>query len=270
MGSKIRGKEYPTVHYACIWETGTTRKVNEDSLLARSVLTERGEVIIACVCDGMGGMGNGEKASGYAVEKIEQWFVEDLLPAISRGASASIIKGKGIRIFRSINQDLFAHTMEKGEKLGTTASLILLYGKKYYLFHLGDSRILKITGNPTIPGKKVMQPWVRQLTRDHSVNEHTLTRCLGLNKKGTPDYREGSFGKRTSFLVCSDGFRHIYGNKEIAGILNPVEIRDSHVLKRRITEIAHRSMARGEKDNISAVAVCFPERRMVWEENEEK
>ena len=270
MGRKIRGKEYPNVHYACIWETGTTRKVNEDSLLARSVITERGEVIIACVCDGMGGMGNGEKASGYAVEKIEQWFVEELLPAISRGASAPIIKGKGIRIFQSINRELLAHTMEKGEKLGTTASMIILYGKRYYLFHLGDSRILKITGNYIILGKKVTYPWVKQLTRDHSINEHTLTRCLGLNKKGTPDYRQGGFGKRTSFLVCSDGFRHIYGNREIAGILNPGEIRDSHVLKRRITEIAHRSMARGEKDNISAVAVCISERRTLWEENEEK
>lgn len=239
---------YP-VEYAYIWEKGPVKEVNEDSIFVRSVNTSGGELVIACVCDGMGGIGNGEIASGYAVEKFEKWFLNELIPTIGRTSKKVVIIGKGIRIFRQVNEELFAHMKTNNVALGTTASMLILFQKHFYLFHIGDSRIYEIRNRILFPEKTA----ILQLTRDHSVNEHTLTRCLGLNASGTPDVLFGKIKSNGEYLLCSDGFRHIFSKKELSKILSPNQMSSEKVMKKRLLEIATRSMKKGERDNISAI-----------------
>ena len=47
------------------WERGSTAKSNQDAVVLLQVLTARGRVMMAAVCDGMGGLAQGEVASGY-------------------------------------------------------------------------------------------------------------------------------------------------------------------------------------------------------------
>lgn len=239
---------YP-VEYAYIWEKGPVKEINEDSIFVRSVNTSGGELVIACVCDGMGGIGNGEVASGYAVEKFEKWFLNELIPTIGRSTKKVVIIGKGIRIFRQVNEELFAHMKTKNVALGTTASMLILFQKNYYLFHIGDSRIYEISNRPFFNEKS----GIRQLTRDHSINEHTLTRCLGLNASGTPDVSFGKIKSNGVYLLCSDGFRHIFSKKELSKILIPNQMTTEKIMKKRLFEIATRSIKKGERDNISAI-----------------
>ena len=56
------------------WNKGAVRKSNQDSVLVLKALTSQGRVLLAAVCDGMGGMDRGEYASGYLTEELVTWF----------------------------------------------------------------------------------------------------------------------------------------------------------------------------------------------------
>ena len=72
-------------HYTVAAQTdaGTTKTVNQDSLTVKVANTIYGEVAFAVICDGMGGLQQGEVASSAVVRAYEQWFLRDL-PHIQR------------------------------------------------------------------------------------------------------------------------------------------------------------------------------------------
>ena len=60
--------QYVTAVY---WNRGSVAACNQDSLTLQQVLTGRGRVLMAAVCDGMGGLQQGETASGYMTERLQ-------------------------------------------------------------------------------------------------------------------------------------------------------------------------------------------------------
>ena len=63
-------------------DRGIKKKINQDSLLVRSAMTKEGEILLAAVCDGMGGLEKGEVASGEVIRALARWF-EETLPLLS-------------------------------------------------------------------------------------------------------------------------------------------------------------------------------------------
>lgn len=56
------------------WDRGKREK-NQDSVLLEQVITVRGRILLAAVCDGIGGLSEGETASGFILEKLPQRFL---------------------------------------------------------------------------------------------------------------------------------------------------------------------------------------------------
>lgn len=237
--------------YGYVWEAGAVKNVNEDSMLFRTIKTRNGSLAAGCICDGMGGVGNGEAASGYVAEQLERWLVSECLSAIRRSKSPIVIKGKGLRFFSKMNKTLFEYMKIKGIPMGTTASSLLLYERKGYVFHIGDSRIYRFFSYPFL--KKQVR--IKQLTKDHKKDAHTLTKCLGLTPDGRADFYQFTIPRgECGFLLCSDGFyrRLDKGQKKC---LSPKLLRDGRTIEKRLKEMAERSMRKGEKDNISALYI---------------
>ena len=65
-------------------DRGIKKKINQDSLLVRSAMTKEGEILLAAVCDGMGGLEKGEVASGEVIRALARWF-EETLPLLLSG-----------------------------------------------------------------------------------------------------------------------------------------------------------------------------------------
>ena len=61
---------------AYLWEKGEC-ETNEDSLVLQQVETRVGTVTLAAVCDGVGGLKEGETASGYMAEMLIVWFYKE-------------------------------------------------------------------------------------------------------------------------------------------------------------------------------------------------
>lgn len=228
------------------WERGTKHEVNQDSLVLLQALTSQGNIVMAAVCDGMGGMDMGETASGYLTEELIIWFYDCLLDAVGKKKPLWVIRRSVERKVYQIQNRLGIYAKRRGLRLGTTMSLLILWEKRYLLWHLGDSRIYRLYN------KKRTK--IKLLTKDHTKGRNELTKCVGSFGFFVPDFKMGAVRRREAFLLCSDGFWHTVTMEEIAGALAPSQMSEEN-MKRRLREIGEAAMRRGEKDNLSAVYI---------------
>ena len=62
----------------CCTDVGITKRVNQDSLCIKQAQTSQGKILMAVICDGMGGMKSGEIASAMTVSAFSDWFLKEL------------------------------------------------------------------------------------------------------------------------------------------------------------------------------------------------
>ena len=118
-------------------DIGNKKKVNQDSLIVKQARTNNiGRVCFACLCDGMGGLSQGEVASASFVNRMGQWFenefsriiaVEDATEDLSQANPVPTdffrqVEAQLEMIVRQMNQGLKQYGSEQGFKLGTTSS----------------------------------------------------------------------------------------------------------------------------------------------------
>lgn len=253
------GMKVLLAHYS---DRGTRRAVNEDALVIRTADTVRGVLVMAAVCDGMGGRSRGELASATAVTELSGWF-EERLPLLLRDGYDFAVLRAGIEfIIRRISSLLENYGRQNNVTIGSTLTMLLLYNGHCVTANVGDSRIYALGGG------------ARQLTRDHTLvqqeidrgllqpsqaetdkRRNVLTQCLGETASLAPDIIEQDVPPGTVFLLCSDGFRHCLAPQEMEEKLSAAAEVGSKALEDALSALARCAMARGETDNITAAAV---------------
>lgn len=231
------------------WDKGL-RSVNQDSIALQQAMTDRGRVLLAVVSDGIGGLAEGEIASGYLTERLTENFYGQTMSLIGRGKGWKELKKCLLRCLYDSNEGLKDYGEGKEIKLGATVSLLLVWKKRYLLMHLGDSRIYLHCGGRF--GRKQ----IRLLTQDHCA-KGGINRCIGSFPFHYPDIKTGRIYGKKGFLLCTDGFYRKM-NREAFEALAPDEIGNEDQIYRRLKEIAAASLKKGEQDNMSAVyaVVC--------------
>lgn len=232
-----------------VWQKGRRRN-NQDSITIQEIATRKGTMLLAAVCDGMGGHEEGETASGFVAEQLVAWLYAEVLKLMETGRSHGMWKRSWYRCFYGINRKLNLYAEKKGIFTGTTATMLFLYEHRYYLFHIGDSRLYRIRGAFSIFGG------IRQLTKDHIYKMHVLSRCIGAGRCDMPEYKTGRVQRGDGFLLCSDGLYGHVKEKELAETLRTKHIKEEKQVKRILYELSERAYARGESDNISAVYIA--------------
>lgn len=235
------------------WEKGNVHPVNEDSLLLLQSLTVKGRVLLAVVCDGiggMGGMGQGECASGYLTEELIAWYYDSLIPAVGKEKPIWVIRRSFQRKLYQIHRRMEIYANSHEIDLGTTMSVLVLWEKRYFIWHLGDCRIYYLTEKNGILKNVVL------LTKDHKHDRNSLTKCVGsFAPCFTPDFATGIIQREGTFLLCSDGFWHLIREEEMDQVLSPKELTNERQIEKRLQELGKAAIRRGETDNISAVCV---------------
>ena len=225
------------------WDRGK-RTVNQDSLVLEQVLTSKGRVLFAAISDGIGGLSEGEVASGFIMEKLLANFYQQILPLIGGSRGYRAIRRSILRCLFETGQALQKYGTSKEISLGATISLLLVIKNRYLAIHLGDSRIYRLKDRG-----------LKQITRDHSREGNILTKCLGSFDYQYPDIYVGRVGRKSGFLLCSDGFFHYLKENALKELLSPKEISTEEQINRRLKELASRNIKQGENDNISAIYV---------------
>ncbi len=226
------------------WCRGSVAGKNQDSVVLQQVLTRRGRVLMAAVCDGMGGISAGETASGYVAEELQEWYYGELLCMVQKRKRCWVIRRSLDRLVFHMQRRLQQYAVREEISLGTTMTVLVVWEKTWMLWHLGDSRAYRFRGGR-----------MEQLTADHVHGAGKLTKCLGSFGYFVPEHGLGVFRPGEGILLCSDGFWRRISEEELRDVMNPWELTAQEQIGRRLKEIGGVCMKRGERDNLSAVYV---------------
>ena len=230
------------------WDRGAGA-VNQDSVSFQQVSIRREKVMFALICDGIGGLAQGETASGFVAERMTEWFYTEAIRMMKQKKGRKKLARAGLRALYGCNEDMQTYGKRRGMKFGTTVTMLLVQGKRYVLWHSGDTRMYRIAAGIRGTVK------IKRLTKDHTEDNRTLIRCIGSFPWKEPDVRCGKIKKRDILLLCSDGFRNRIPEEKIGEALNPLFVVSQEQMGMRLKEIAGYAKRHGERDNISAVAV---------------
>ncbi|MHB8133534.1 MAG: PP2C family protein-serine/threonine phosphatase [Anaerolineaceae bacterium] len=251
---------------------GMTGKNNEDRFAVSAFhLSRRNRtpVLLAVLCDGIGGHKAGEIAADLAVNHISQVVAE------SDGKFPLETLEKGIQlanqaIFQEANNDIGKQGM------GSTTACVWLIGNKLFTATVGDSRIYLIRGDR-----------IRQLSIDHTwlqdaldnglitpeqmeghPNRHVIRRYLGAPQPPEVDFRMRLANGETNqqmlenqgkpliegdrILLCSDGLTDLVSDAEI------MEAFSTSDEKKAVSNLIDLANSRGGHDNITIVTFSIP------------
>ncbi len=243
-----------------VTDTGNIKTVNQDSVCLKIAQTEQyGQVAMAVLCDGMGGLDKGELASAEIIRVCENWF-HNVLPGEIGRVSLQQISQELDHMVKAQNSRILNYGKSVKFNLGTTLSLLLIMEGEYLILHVGDSRIYEI-------GERL-----RQLTEDQTFvvreikcgrmtpeeaatdrRRNVLLQCVGASKSVAPDILFGKVQEDTVFMLCSDGFRHVLTGQEIYENLSPDVISGEGDIVRNCGYLVDLVKERRERDNISVI-----------------
>ncbi len=253
-------------------DVGTTKAVNQDSLTVKVANTMNGEAACAVICDGMGGLEQGEVASTAVVRAYEQWFLRELPQLLARGFSEKQLEQVWMRLANDCNVRIADYSREQKAPMGTTLTAMLLLEGRYYISHVGDCRVYvmgngmeQLTADQTYVAREVALGHMTPEQAQTDARRNVLLQSIGTVNCVKPDFLMGDFYDDDTFLVCSDGFRHKltdvelydYCHTSLEGMEWFVENRlnNSHFMNGRLRYLVENIKARGERDNISAVLI---------------
>lgn len=229
-------------HSAGRTDTGKVRSHNEDAVLIRD------DAGLWVVADGLGGHSAGDYASQMIVERLRVLprpaDVNDYIEAIED-------------TLETINADLRRTAHERGvDLIGSTVALLVHHADYMLCGWVGDSRVYCYE-----------EGRLRQATRDHAHGAEddvtqvggrpgpqpgggVLTRAIGAEDQLYVDWVVAARRPGVQFLLCSDGV-----NKEMTDRELEAAFRTDAPPPTLIGSIFETSLARGARDNVSAIVV---------------
>lgn len=241
-------------------DIGISKNTNQDSLLVKHAKTDIGEVLMAIVCDGMGGLSKGELASATVIRAFSEWF-DNELPFELENTDMQIIGSKWSLMLKDLNVKISEYGDEIGSSLGTTFSGILFAEDKYVLVHVGDSRIYHIgsslnqlTTDQTFVAREISRGNMTPEQAKTDKRRNLLLQCVGASKVVEPQIICGNTDKG-AYMLCSDGFRHEISEAEIYESLNPVNLMNKKAMHSNVKYLIEQNKQRHERDNISVILV---------------
>ncbi|MCI8371757.1 MAG: serine/threonine-protein phosphatase [Lachnospiraceae bacterium] len=245
-------------------DVGISKKINQDAFGLKIAKTSESNIAFAIICDGMGGLENGELASAFVVNAFSNWF-ENEFPVM--------LNGHAKPDFTQIRQRWNGIAVDQGKKImeygnnshnsmGTTLTAILIVNHEYIYIQIGDSRIYKLgdsivqlTKDQTLVAREVEMGRMTPEEAAADNRKNVLLQCIGASKTIVPDIQTGVLKEDDVFLLCSDGFRHEISEQEIFGVMAPPLLTDEKVMKKSLVDLINLNKKRNEKDNITALLV---------------
>lgn len=246
-------------------DAGNVKSINQDSLSIKVVNSPYGRIIFAIVCDGMGGLDQGELASKEAVVSFDQWFQLSFARMVVNDAvTEEQIYLEWKQQIEEVNSRLQLHTDQSGEMLGTTLTALLIFKGRYYVCHVGDSRIYEIgqqlqllTEDHTLVNQEVQMGLITKEQAKMDPRRSVLLQCVGASSVVVPQLFSGDIKEDTTFILCSDGFVHEVLEQELENRFRPGVIAGKEEITNACKETVQLVMNRGERDNITVIGITL-------------
>lgn len=256
-----------TVNACVISHRGCVRENNEDNFFFDGDIMQEYEmndgVIINeqirkpfhlfAICDGMGGLKGGERASSICVRRMGI-----LNMSLLNGNINAVINAYADEVCQEVYRD----SLEIGEdgREGSTLALLYLIGNKAYIGNVGDSRVyllrmgrlFQLTTDHS-PVYKMMLSG--QLTREQ-MRKHPKGNVIGAyigmaaERKPKPyvSHYTTNLYEGDRFILCSDGLSDLLSHDELQRRLN--EVKNPRTAA---SQLVWRALEMGGKDNTTCI-----------------
>ena len=243
-------------------DIGISKKTNQDSYSVTVINTRLGKIVIAVLCDGMGGLSKGEIASATVIDAFRRWIATRLPELCKKDITDTVIQNEWCDIAAIYNEKIKNYGAGIGIELGTTLAAILLTESRYYIINIGDSRVYEITDkavvltkDQTIVAKEAELGKISEEQARVDPRRSVLLQCIGASDEIVPDMFFGETKKDAVYMLCSDGFRHEISSEEIYQYLNPEKMCEKNQMKENMNTLIEINKQRKERDNISVISV---------------
>lgn len=227
---------------------GLVHTTNEDSFAVRE-MNDGGTLLL--VCDGMGGMGQGDVASRLAVEHI-LGHLEG-----GHGDPTERMRDAIVNTDRIIREKL----CNQGQGLpGSTTVMAYVRSGVAHVSWVGDSRAYWLRTGDVVErtrDHKLIDEFIEHgdMTEEEAKKSpmaHVITRALGGKSVREPSVRPAtmrgwSLKYGDDLVLCSDGVCDLLSDAEVAELLHDSDIKDS------AEAIVQLALDRGGHDNITVI-----------------
>lgn len=243
-------------------DIGIVKSTNQDSLSVKIINTEQGRMVFAILCDGMGGLAKGEVASASVIHAFDKWLRDEFPSVCNAPIEDYMIRAQWEKIITEQNDTIKAYGATQGVRLGTTAVVLLITEKRYYILNVGDSRayeisdnIYQLTTDQTFVAREIA---LGNMTEEQAMQDerrNVLLQCIGASDMVYPEMFFGDTKENAVYMLCSDGFRHQITPQEIYEKFQPAVLLDNNRMNVNATALIELNKARQERDNISVALV---------------
>lgn len=242
-------------------DIGISKKINQDSLLIKHAKIDEKEVLLAIICDGMGGLSQGELASATVVKSFSEWFNTVLNYGINR-LNVQLIGQEWDHMLKELNSRILDYSdVTKSSGIGTTFTGILFVDNQYVIGHVGDTRVYHIgtslkqmTTDQTYVAREISRGTMTLEQAKVDKRRNLLLQCVGASQKVEPEIIYGEAQKGV-YMICSDGFRHEITEQEMYESLNPIHLMNKETMHSNAKYLIEQVKMRKEKDNISVILI---------------
>lgn len=244
------------IHTAYASSIGRIRKSNQDFV---KVFTNKKNITLAIVCDGMGGYQGGDVASTMAVSHLGHNFEQTDFTKSSQAQ-------KWLEVQLNLENETILKTADRFSDLngmGTTIVLAFAFDDESLIAHLGDSRaysyaqgkFTQLTQDHSLVHELVK---MGQITKEQAKNhpqKNIITQALGVSSTIDPEYKIIQYHENDIILLCTDGLTNSLTDPQIQQILATKDLS----LKDRCDKLINEANRLGGGDNITVCLVANKE-----------
>ncbi|MDR2148785.1 MAG: Stp1/IreP family PP2C-type Ser/Thr phosphatase [Tannerella sp.] len=230
-------------------DAGCVRQNNEDCAGHTFVLGGRTD-FVAVLADGMGGYEGGEVASGMMVNTV-------------CADSGKLLKDSPLKWLKNAVAKANAMIYDAAQRsrivMGTTCTILLVWKRKLYCAHIGDSRLYLLENNKlqqmttdhTLVGEMLRQKKITEAEAALHQQRNVLVKAVGTKPDVKPDVFKikQTIKPGSRFMLCSDGVYDMLSDVEIGQILSGKSIRES------VSSLIANAREKGGYDNLTVTVI---------------
>ena len=233
-------------------DVGLRRHENQDTFAV-----EQGEkLLIAVVCDGMGGAEGGQIASSLAVET----FMKEIRALLRADMTAGQLRELASFCVAKANTAVYQRALQDPayQGMGTTlvsavagerdAVICIIGDSRAYLIHNGE--MMRITHDHSVVQTLVENGDITAEEARTHPNRNLITRALGPDETTLCDAFDVSFAHGDKILLCTDGLVVTATDEEICHIV----CADKRA-EEKLDDLIALAKAQGAPDNVTAVLI---------------
>lgn len=242
-------------------DAGLRKRVNQDAFGARIVASGSYEAALLVACDGVGGMSEGELASGAVVCAFLDWFGAHMAELVLGSLSEADILAQWQRLAREVNACVYRCARSKGARIGTTATVLLGTPERVMVMNVGDTRLYLadrerltlLTKDHTLVQREVDRGLLTPEAARTDRRRNILVRCIGAEQTVAPDYYTSALRSGCVYLLCTDGLRNVLEPRELYEGVRPERLEGGERASDLLRSLVETAKHRGERDNITAL-----------------